>query len=63
MLPISCHAFGCFYRKIVDVLRLMGASATLDELVWDAGFARSTVIIHLERLMSERACFKGEKAI
>jgi len=37
-----------FDRKIVDVLRVMGAPATLDESV-----ARSTVIIYLKRLMLE----------
>jgi len=50
-----------FDRKIVDVLRVMGASATLDELVRDTGFARSTVIIHLERLMSEGLVLREKK--
>jgi len=31
-----------FNRKIVNVLRVMDASATLDELVKDNGFARSS---------------------
>jgi len=50
-----------FDRKIVDVLRVRGAPATLDELVRDTGFARSTVIIHLERLMSEGLVLREKK--
>jgi predicted transcriptional regulator len=42
-----------FDRRIVDVLRVEDRSMRLAELVKAAGFARSTVIIHLERLMSE----------
>jgi DNA-binding transcriptional regulator GbsR (MarR family) len=41
-----------FDRKIVDVLRVRSEPVTLDDLVRDTGFARSTVIIHIERLMS-----------
>ena len=41
-----------FDRKILDVLNRKG-SVTLAELVRDSGFARSTVIIHLERLGTE----------
>jgi uncharacterized membrane protein len=48
-------------RKIVDVLRVRGAPATLDELVRDTGFARSTVIIHIERLMSEGLVLRDKK--
>jgi len=40
-----------FDRKIVDVFR--GEPVALDDLVRDTGFARSTVIIHIEKLMSE----------
>jgi len=50
-----------FDRKIVDVLRVGGASATLYELVRDTGFARSTVITHLERLMSEGLVLREKK--
>jgi len=50
-----------FDRKIVDVLKVRCAPATLDDLVRDAGFARSTVIIHLERLMSEGLVLRDKK--
>jgi predicted transcriptional regulator len=50
-----------FDRKIVDVLRMRGAPATLTELVRDTGEARSTVIIHLERLMSEGLVLREKK--
>jgi len=42
-----------FDRRIVDALRVKDRPMTLAELVDATGFARSTVIIHLERLMSE----------
>ena len=42
-----------FDRRIVDALRVKDKPMTLAELVDATGFARSTVIIHLERLMSE----------
>ena len=41
-----------FDRKILDVLTGKGEPLTLAELVRDSGFARSTVIVHLERLGS-----------
>jgi DNA-binding IclR family transcriptional regulator len=42
-----------FDRKILDILSRKHEPMTLGELVSDLGFARSTVIIHLERLGSE----------
>jgi predicted ArsR family transcriptional regulator len=50
-----------FDLKVVDVLKVRGAPATLDELVRDTGFACSTVIIHLERLMSEGLVSREKK--
>jgi len=41
-----------FDRKILDVLTRKDGPLTLAELVRDSGFARSTVIIHLERFCS-----------
>lgn len=52
-MPSLVIPLDVFDRKIVDVLKVKGAPATLDELVRNTGFARSTVIIHLERLMSD----------
>ena len=49
-----------FDRRIIDVLRVKGEPTTLAELVGATGFARSTVIIHLERLCSESIVL-GEK--
>ncbi|MGB9854189.1 MAG: hypothetical protein ACPLRY_05215 [Candidatus Bathyarchaeales archaeon] len=40
---------------------MRGAPATLDELVRNTGFARSTVIIHLERLMSDGLVLREKK--
>jgi predicted transcriptional regulator len=59
-LPILCYAFGVFDRKVVDVFRVRSEPVTLDDLVRDAGFARSTVIIHIERLMSEGLVLRGK---
>src|SRR3990170_307711 len=39
-----------FDEKILDVLNRRSGPVTLAELVRDTGFARSTVVIHLERL-------------
>jgi predicted transcriptional regulator len=50
-----------FDRKILDVLTKKGQPLTLPELVKDSGFARSTVIIHLERLGSEELILKEKK--
>ena len=50
-----------FDRKILDVLTKKGQPLTLGELVKDSGFARSTVIIHLERLGSEELILKEKK--
>jgi predicted transcriptional regulator len=50
-----------FDRKILDVLSRKHESVTLAELVGDSGFARSTVIIHLERLGSEGLVLKEKK--
>jgi len=50
-----------FDRKIVDVLRVRSEPVTLDDLVRDTGFARSTVIIHIERLMSEGLVLREKK--
>ena len=47
-----------FDRKILDVLNRRRGSVTLAELVRDSGFARSTVIIHLERLGTEGLILK-----
>jgi len=50
-----------FDRKIVDVLRVRSEPVTLDDLVGDTSFARSTVIIHIERLMSEGLVLREKK--
>ncbi|MDH5690661.1 MAG: helix-turn-helix domain-containing protein [Candidatus Bathyarchaeota archaeon] len=50
-----------FDRRIVDVLRARGGSMTLAELVRNTGFARSTVVIHLERLGTEGLLLKEKK--
>jgi predicted transcriptional regulator len=49
-------------KKILDVLTRKGEPLTLAELVSVSGFARSTVIIHLERLGSEQLIMKEKKA-
>jgi predicted transcriptional regulator len=48
-------------RKILNVLIRKGRPSMLGELVGDSGFARSTVIIHLERLGSEELVVKEKK--
>jgi len=50
-----------FDRKILDVLSRSHEPIALAELVGDSGFARSTVIIHLERLGSARLVLKEKK--
>jgi predicted transcriptional regulator len=50
-----------FDRKILDVLNRKGEPLTLAELVRDSEFARSTVIVHLERLGSEGLVLKEKK--
>jgi predicted transcriptional regulator len=50
-----------FDRKILDVLAKKGQPLALAELIKDSGFARSTVIIHLERLGSEKLVLKEKK--
>ena len=50
-----------FDRKILGVLTGKGEPLTLAELVRDSGFARSTVIVHLERLGSEGLVLKEKK--
>ncbi len=50
-----------FDRKILDVLSRKGEPLTLAGLVRDSGFARSTVIIHLERLGSEGLVLKEKR--
>jgi predicted transcriptional regulator len=50
-----------FDRKILDVLTGKGESLTLAELVRDSGFARLTVIVHLERLGSGELILKEKK--
>jgi predicted transcriptional regulator len=50
-----------FDRKILDVLARKDEPLTLAELVRDSGFARSTVIFHLERLGSEGLVLKEKK--
>jgi len=50
-----------FDEKILDVLTRKGGPMTLAELVRDSGFARSTVIIHLERLGSGELILKEKK--
>ena len=49
---------GFIGRKILDVLSRKGEPMTLAGLVSGSGFARSTVIIHLERLGSEGLVLK-----
>jgi predicted transcriptional regulator len=50
-----------FDRKILDVLTMKGEPLTLAELVRDSGFARSTVIVHLERLGSGEVVVKEKR--
>jgi hypothetical protein len=50
-----------FDEKILDVLTRKGGPMTLAELVRISGFARSTVIIHLERLGSRELILKEKK--
>jgi len=50
-----------FDRKILDVLTGKDEPLALAELVRDSGFARSTVIVHLERLGSEGLVLKEKK--
>jgi len=50
-----------FDRRTLDVLRRKGEPLTLAGLVRDSEFARSTVIIHLERLGSEGLILKEKK--
>lgn len=50
-----------FDRKILGVLTRKGEPLTLAELVRDSGFARSTVIVHLERLGSGELVLKEKK--
>jgi len=50
-----------FDRRIIEVLSGSGGRMTLAELVRDSGFARSTVVIHLERLGTEGLLFKEKK--
>ena len=50
-----------FDRKILDVLSRNHEPMTLTELVRSSGFARSTVLIHLERLGSEGLVLKEKK--
>ena len=52
-----------FDRRIVDALRVKDKPMTLAELVDATGFARSTVIIHLERLMSEGLILREKKPV
>jgi len=50
-----------FDRKILGVLTRKDEPLTLAELVRDSGFARSTVIVHLERLGSGELILKEKK--
>jgi DNA-binding transcriptional ArsR family regulator len=50
-----------FDGKTADVLSGRGGPVTLAELVRDTGFARSTVVIHLERLETEGLLLKEKK--
>ena len=52
-----------FDRKILDVLNRRSGPMTLAELVKDSGFARSTVIIRLERLGSEGLVLKRKSRV
>jgi predicted ArsR family transcriptional regulator len=47
--------------RYLDVLTRRDESLTLAELARDSGFARSTVIIHLERLASGELILKEKK--
>lgn len=51
-----------FDRRILDVLSRNHEPMTLTELVRGSGFARSTVIIHLERLGSVELVSKEKKS-
>jgi hypothetical protein len=50
-----------FDQKILDILIQKHTPITLDELVDACGFARSTVLIHLEHLGSKQLVFKEKK--
>jgi len=50
-----------FDQKILDVLSRNHKPVTLNELVSICGFARSTVLIHLEHLGSEQLVLKEKK--
>lgn len=50
-----------FDQKILDVLIGKHKPITLNELVSACGFARSTVLIHLEHLGSEQLVLKEKK--
>jgi len=50
-----------FDSEILDVLGRRSGPVTLAELVRDSGFARSTVILHLERLGSGELVLKEKK--
>jgi len=50
-----------FDREMLDVLMGKNGSLTLAGLVRDSGFARSTVIVHLERLGSGGLILKEKK--
>jgi len=52
-----------FDQRIVDAFRVKDRPMTLAELVDATGFARSTVIIHLERLMSEGLILREKKPV
>ena len=52
---------GFLDRKILDVLARTDEPLTLAELVGISGFARSTVIVHLERLGSGELTLKERK--
>ncbi len=50
-----------FDRRIVEVLKVEGRPMTLAGLVKATGFTRSTIIIHLERLVSEGLVLREKK--
>jgi len=50
-----------FDRRVIDVLGRGGRHMTLAELVKDAGFARSTMLIHLGRLEADGLVLKEKK--
>ena len=50
-----------FDQKILGILSRKHNPVTLNELVSACGFARSTVLIHLEHLGSEQLVFKEKK--